>query len=357
MKKGRMLIVMLMLAAIFMVLAVSCGGQKAADTAAAEPKAEVIKWRLQSWAPAGDATYEAAQKFADIVNTASDGRLEITPYTAGSIIPAGKEFDSVMSGSVEAIHGPPGWTIGYVPAAVFFTQYPGGLTANQLEMWMNYEGTEIAKKIYKEFGVEYVGILTLSPAEVWCQSNRQIKSVADIKGLKIRLGTTALNAIFKKMGATPVFLPGGEIYESAQRGVIDALEYINPSLNWGMGFHEVTKYMYLDPSRAPCDTQCIYVNSDVYNKLPADLKEIVKLATDQIAREYYQSAIAKDAGAVAEFKKYGTIVEKVPQDVINLLYEKANEYFAEESKKDPVYADVYTKAMAWKKICEQFDVK
>lgn len=357
MKKRRTLIAALLLIAIFMVFAVSCGGSKTTEAAEAQKPAEMFKWRLQSWAPAGDATYEAAQKFAQIVNTASNGRLEITPYTAGSIIPAGKEFDSVMSGSVEAIHGPPGWTIGYVPAAVFFTQYPGGLTANQLEMWMNYEGTEIAKELYAKLGVEYVGILTLSPAEVWTQSNRQLKSAADIKGLKIRLGTTALNAIFSKMGATPVFLPGGEIYEAAQRGVIDALEYINPSLNWGMGFHEVTKYLYLDPSRAPVDTQCIYVNQEVYNKLPADLKEVVKLATDVIARDYYQSTLAKDAGAIEDYKKYGTIVEKVPQDIIKLLYEKANEYFTEESAKDPVYAATYKKAMAWKAVCEQFDVK
>lgn len=357
MKKRKLLIAAVLLTAVLMVLAVSCGGSKATEAAGAAPKGEVFKWRLQSWAPAGDATYEAAQKFAEIVATASGGRLEITPYTAGSIIPAGKEFDSVMSGSIEAIHGPPGWTIGYIPAAVFFTQYPGGLTANQLEMWMAYEGTGIAKELYRKLDVEYVGILTLSPAEVWTQSNRQLRSVNDIKGLKIRLGTTALNAIFQKMGATPVFLPGGEIYEAAQRGVIDALEYINPSLNWGMGFHEVTKYLYLDPSRAPCDTQCIYVNSKVWEKIPDDLKSIVKLATDVIARDYYQGTLAKDAGAVEDFKKYGTIVEKVPEDIVALLYEKSAEYFKEESAKDPVYADIYKKAMAWKKICEEFDVK
>ena len=363
MKRGRMVIVALLLIVLVIGFSVSCGGgSQAAESEGEEkmaeaPKKEVIKWRLQSWAPAGDRTYEAAERFAEIVETASDGRLVITPYTAGSIIPGGKEFDSVMSGSVEAIHGPPGWTIGYIPGAVFFTQYPGGLTSNQLEMWMKLEGREMAQDLYGELGVHYVGILTLSPAEVWAHSTVPIESVDDIKGLKIRLGTTALNAIFKKMGATPVFLPGGEIYESAKRGVIDAFEYINPSLNWDMGFHEVADYMYLSPSRAPCDTQCIYVNQDKWVSLSPDLQEIIEMATDQIAREYYTTTVDRDTEAVQKYRDAGVKVRTPPQEVVDLLNEKAVEYFTEESAKDESYKKIYESAMAWKEVCNQFDIK
>lgn len=360
MKRGRMVIVALVLSVLVIGMFASCGGSKAAEAEGAEaaaPAKEVIKWRLQSWAPAGDRTYEAAERFAELVKEASDGQLEISTYTAGSVIPGGKEFDSVMSGSVEAVHGPPGWTIGYIPGAVFFTQYPGGLTSNQLSMWMKLEGRAMAQDLYDELGVHYVGILTLSPAEVWAHSTKPIDSVADIQGLKIRLGTTALNAIFKKMGATPVFLPGGEIYESAKRGVIDAFEYINPSLNWDMGFHEVADYMYLSPSRAPCDTQCIYINGDKWNELPDNLKAIVNMATDQIAREYYTTTVDRDTEAVQKYIDAGTTVAPVPQDVIDLLNEKALEYFQEESAKDANYKKIYDSAMAWKKVCEQFDIK
>ena len=262
-----------------------------------------------------------------------------------------------MSGSVEAVHGPPGWTIGYVPAAVFFTQYPGGLTANQLDMWLQNEGTKMAQEVYSGFGVHYIGILTLSPAEVWAHSNKPLRSVADIRGLKIRLGTTALNAIFQKMGATPVFLPGGEIYEAAQRGVIDAFEYINPSLNWGMGFHEVTKYMYLDPSRGPCDTQVMFINKDVWEKLPADLQQIVTMATNVVSREYYTESVARDTEAIEKYEQYGTIIEKVPQDIVTLILEKAQEYYKEESAKDANYKRIFDSAMAWKEVSEQFDIK
>ena len=349
-----------LLALVLGGMLISCGGGAKADagsdSAAAAPK-QVIKWRLQSWAPAGDATYEAAEEFAKRVNLASDGQLVITPFTAGSIIPAGKEFDAVMSGSVEAVHGAPGWTIGYIPGSMFFTQYPGGLTANQMSMWMNYEGRDLAKKLYAELGVHYVNILTLSPSEVWAHTTKPLNSVADIKGLKIRLGTTALNAIFTKMGATPVFLPGGEIYESANRGVIDGFEYITPSLNWGMGFHEVADYMYLSPSRAPCDVQVVWVNQEEWDKLPAHLQEIVDAVSNDVARKYYTETVKRDADAVQKYIDYGTKVEKVPQDIIDLLNEKSEEYFKEESAKDETFKMIYEKHLAFKKICEQFDIK
>ncbi len=341
---------------LFAILLAGCGqATGTADDAEAAPR-QVYRWRLQSWAPAGDATYEAAQALAEKINRASDGQLVITTHTAGSIIPGGSEFDAVMDGSVEAVHGPPSWTIGYVPAAVFFTQYPGGLTANQMETWMNYEGLELAQDIYGRFGTHFVGILTLSPAEVWAHSNRRLTSVDDIRGLKFRLGSTALNEVFSRMGATPVFLPGGEIYEAAQRGVIDALEYITPSIDWGMGFHEVTRYSYLCPSRAPLDVQALWVNKDAWDELPPHLQEIVSLATHQASREYYARTLARDAEAMPLYEQAGQIVEAVPTDIVELMNEKALEYFTEESAKDPEYAEIYDRHRAWQAIAEQFSV-
>lgn len=355
-KQIRRAVVLCTLILMTITLTVSCGG--AADTAGNGDAAQqqVYRWRLQSWAPAGDATYEAAQALAEKIRIASNGQLLITTHTAGSIIPGGSEFDAVMDGSVEAVHGPPTWTIGYVPAAVFFTQYPGGLTANQMETWMNYEGNSIAQEIYDPFGVHFVGILTLSPAEVWAHSNRRLTSVDDIRGLKFRLGSTALNEVFSRMGATPVFLPGGEIYEAAQRGVIDALEYITPSINWGMGFHEVTDYMYLGPSRAPLDVQALYVNDEAWDELPPHLKEIVTLATHQASREYYAVTLARDAEAMPLYEDAGQVIEFVPDDIVELLNEKSIEYFSEESAKDPEYARIFQLHRDWQTMAESFNV-
>jgi len=318
---------------------------------------KVIKWRLQSMHAAGDYGFQAAKEFAKLVNEASGGRMNVTAFTAGAITPAGKEFEGAISGSVEAAHVSSGWAIGYVPAGVFYTSCVGGLTGNQMMMWLDYEGVKMAKELYEPVGLEFVGQLTVHPAEVWAHSTVPLNSVEDIKGLKIRCGTTALNSIFEKMGASPVFLPGGEIYESAQRGIIDAFEYITPSLNWGMGFQEVTDYMYLSPSRSPSDAQSLFVNKAKWDELPDDLKLIVELAAHKVSRKFFTDEVLMDSEAIEKFREYGTVVEKIPADIEALLYEKAIEYYKEQSAIDPNYERIYNATLQFAEKCKEFDIK
>ena len=318
---------------------------------------KVINWRLQSMCAAGDFGFQGADRFAKLVTEATGGRLKVKAFTAGAIIPAGKEFEGAISGSVEAAHVSAGWAIGYVPAGVFYTSCVGGLTGVQMMMWLDNEGVAMAKELYEPVGLEFIEQLTIHPAEVWAHSTVPLNSVEDIKGLKIRCGTTALNSIFEKMGAAPVFLPGGQIYESAQRGIIDAFEYITPSLNWGMGFQEVADYMYLSPSRSPSDAQSLFVNKAKWDELPDDLKLIVETVAHQVSRQFFTEELLMDSEAIEKFREYGTVVEKLPLDIEELLYEKANEYYQEESAKDPNYEKVYNSTLQFAEICKQFDIR
>lgn len=318
---------------------------------------KVINWRLQSMCAAGDFGFQGADRFAKLVTEATGGRLNVKAFTAGAITPAGKEFEGAISGSVEAAHVSAGWAIGYVPAGVFYTSCVGGLTGIQMMMWLDNEGVAMAKELYEPVGLEFIEQLTIHPAEVWAHSTVPLNSVEDIKGLKIRCGTTALNSIFEKMGAAPVFLPGGQIYESAQRGIIDAFEYITPSLNWGMGFHEVADYMYLSPSRSPSDAQSLFVNKAKWDELPDDLKRIVETVAHQVSRQFFTEELLMDSEAIEKFREYGTVVEKLPLDIEELLYEKANEYYQEESAKDPNYEEVYNSTLQFAEICRQFDIR
>ena len=318
---------------------------------------KVINWRVQSMCAAGDFGFQGADRFAKLVTEASGGRLQVKAFTAGAITPAGKEFEGMMAGSVEAAHVSPGWAIGYVPAGVFFTSCVGGLTGTQFMMWLDAEGVAIAKERYRPIGVEFIEQLSIHPTEVWAHSNKPLNSVADIKGLKIRMGTTALNSIFEKMDAAPVFLPGGEIYEAMQRGIIDAFEYITPSLNWGMGFQEVSKYMYLGVSRSPSDAQSLFVNKKKWDELPDDLKRIVEMAAHKVSRQFFTEELLMDSEAIEKFRDYGTIVENIPVEIEDLLYEKAYEYYQEESAKDPVYAEVYNSTVRFAEICKEAGVQ
>ncbi len=341
----------------FLITLVSAALMTGTNEGRAADNKKVIKWKLQSWAPAGDATYEAALKFAKLVKEASDGRLIVTPYNAGAIIPAGKEFDSVLSGSVEAIHGAPGWSLGYFPGAIFYNNTVGGLTANQQRMWLEYQGLELARKNYTKLGAYYVGPLTPHNAEVFAHSTKPLNSVEDLKGFKVRMGSAALNEIFARMGAAPVFMPGGEVYEAVQRGVIDGFEYVTPSVNWGMGFQEVTPYMYLSTSRAPTDAQALFVNQKAWDKLPVDLQAIVTTACFMVADQYYVEEIVRDAEALKKFEEYGTKILPVPDDIVALLYKTAETYYDEQAASDPAFKEIYDSVKKWQIISKQFNIQ
>jgi len=313
--------------------------------------------KLQSWAGENERTYLAAEEFSQIVKKATDGKLIIEVYPSGSQVPAKTEFEAVISGQIDMVQIPPGWTTDYLASADLFSNWVGGLTPNQLDMWMKIEGQEIARQLYDSLGVYFVGILTLSPPEVWAHSTKPLQSVDDLQGLSIRLGGGDTIEIFKKMGASPVLLPGGDIYAAAKEGKIEAFEYINPSANYQMKFYEVAKYMYLDPSRSPCDTQVVLVNNVVWDNLGESYQEIIRLANDHIAREFYSESVVLDQVAVDNFKKQGTIVNTLPDDIEKLLMEKAEEYFEEEAEKDDDFKLLYYKIREWKKICEQLDIK
>ncbi|TET68589.1 MAG: hypothetical protein E3J40_00955 [Dehalococcoidia bacterium] len=309
---------------------------------------------MQSFGAAGDRSYtDASIRVAEWITTASEGRLVVEPFASGAILPKGKELDGLIKGSVEAIHAPCGWHVSIFPAASFFCQSVGGLTGVQNMLWMLVGGgNELATRMYSELDLQFITNLTIHPAEVWAHSTVALNSMDDIKGLKIRLGTTELSSIFERLGATPVFLPGGEIYESCQRGVIDAFEYITPSLNWGMGFHEITDYLYLSPSRAPSDSQSLIINGDAWNELTPGLQMIVKNAAESVGPLFFAESVAMDAEALDWYTDYGTHVENLPKDIEDTLLTTAKEYYIEQAAKDPFYAEVYDSLQAFIEICE-----
>jgi len=319
---------------------------------------EVIKWRLQSTSAAGDVGFQGAVRFAELVNKASDGRLKIEPFSAGAIVPAGEEFAGVMAGSVELAQVPAVWGAGYIPEGLFFGGgWPDCPTADQIMLWMHYEGIKLAQELYEPIGLHCVGLLTVFPPEVWCHSKKPLKSIEDIKGLKIRLGTAPLNAIFKKMGATPVFLPGGEVYESMQRGVIDACELSTASVNWGLGLQEVADYMYLSSSRAPTDAYTLFVNKKKWDALSSDLQMIIEMAASMVSQEFLAARVNEESVAIEKFKEYGIKVEKLPEDIDELLREKAKEYIIQECAKNSNMEKIYKHLVQYKEKCNLLGLK
>jgi len=308
---------------------------------------------MQSWAAAGDRSYLQAERYANTITELSNGRLKVEAFPAGAIIPVRKEAEGLIKGSVEIAYLPDGWWDAFYMASYMFSQYVGGPTGVQLMFWDLYGGgRELSQKMVKDLPVVFVGPLTVHPAEVWCHSKKPLNTIADIKGLKIRVGASSLAEIYTVLGAAPVVLSGAEVYESAQRGVIDAFEYVTPSVNWGMGFNEVTDYVYLSPVRAPADRQSVWVTNDAWNQLTPDLQDLVIGTAERLVPRFFAETIVLDAEALDKFTDYGNQVLQVPKEIDEELMKVAAKWLDEKSAADPFFAEVLESQRAFKALCE-----
>jgi len=293
----------------------------------------------------------------DEINDMSGGRLVVELFPGGAIVPATKEFDGVLKGTIDAGIMAHGFNAAWFPQTSLFYQVVGGMRAVPYMMWFEVGGgDELVEKMWATLDVAYVGTPLFHPPEIWCHSSKPLRSLADLKGFKMRTAGEAA-AILTIMGASPVFLAPGEIYESAARGVIDGLEYGGLHVNWDFGFHEVCKYIYLSPSRAPSATSGFAVHKDTWAKLPPDLQEILKTACRRVALKGYAEELVLDYIAQDKYKAAGIELSPLPKDIEDEMYRVAEAYYDEQTAKDPLYAEIVKSQRDFIKICEFHDIR
>lgn len=156
--------------------------------------------------------------------------------------------------------------------------------------------------------------------------------------------------IITRMGGTTVFLPGGEIVQSMQTGVIDAFEYADPALDWDLGFQDVAKYVYYSATRAPSNPQCFFVQKSAWEELPDDLKQLVQDEMAKWAQEEHEYLTYKSIPATKNFIDYGCVVEHLPEDIELALLQEAKKFYDEKAVKEaPIYGEVLESMRAFRK--------
>lgn len=327
-------------------------------TTPSQPAEKVIKWQYQGHPPVSDYYHQAVVRIADNITRMSNGQLTVEPFAGGSIVPATEEFEGVNQGILNMGSACPMYALNKFPQAGLFDAVSGGMTALQMTLWHTRgNGDAMAAKMWeKGTNVKYVGNCGLLPPEIWCQSNKKIETPNDIKGFKIRCAGDG-GEILQSMGAAVVFFPGGEIYESMQRGVIDAFEYASPFLNWGMGFHEVAKYLYQSPSRAPTDIAHVWVNNKSWDALTPDLQLIVMNACKVVGIDYTAESFMKDDVAMVQYADYGTEILPIPDSVEAEFLKYALEFYGKKAEGDPLYKEILDDHWAFKAIMDRAGVK
>jgi TRAP-type mannitol/chloroaromatic compound transport system substrate-binding protein len=317
------------------------------------PTNEVFKWTAQIAPASASMWFQNWDRFTKRLAEASNGRIVITLNPGGAICPAAQEVFAVNDGVMPfAIIGAAHY-MGTVPTGAVLGGYMVGAGINPyaFSTWISEgDGAELLDRAFAEVAPN-VTLFGASAAvigpELWAHSTKQIRSMSDFKGLKIRvLGDGG--SIFNRMGASTISMPPGEIYEALQRGVIDAAENSGPAENLSYGYHEVAKYVYLSSSRGNLDCTLACVSNDEWAKVPADLKALVE---DELrAGKNYQIEhnITADIAALEQMKAKGAIVNPLPQDIEKEIVKAAATYYAEKRTADPFYDEVMTSLEDWR---------
>ncbi|MBV1932566.1 MAG: TRAP transporter substrate-binding protein DctP [Porticoccaceae bacterium] len=346
--------VILVICALFVV---ACGGEPGTTQASAEQQGDgdvvaqqKFEWKLvTTWPKNYPGLGTAPEYFAELVGRMSNGRLTVKVFGAGQLVPAMEVFDAVSQGTAEMGHGAAYYWKGKVPASVFFTSVPFGLNAQEMNGWLHYGGgLELWREVYEPFNlVPFAGGNSGVQMAGWF--NREINSLDDIKGLKMRIPGLG-GEVITRAGGESVTIPGGELYTALQTGVIDATEWVAPYNDMAFGFHQIAKYYYYPGWQETGSSLELVVNKQAWESLPDDLQAMVETAARAANQNMLDEYTARNnAALVSLVDEHGVQVRRLPDDVLIELHRISDEVLAELVAKDPQAKRVYESQKAFQK--------
>ena len=306
------------------------------------------RMRIQAAVPAASVYFELLKHFGERIDKMTGGRVKTEVLPDGAVVSAFEILDGVDKGVVEAGYAWTHYWSGKNPAAGLFSNpmAGAGVGLDQLShmAWLTQGGgNELYQKLFSDVlkvNVQAFMIQPMGPDPLgWFK--RPIKDTNDFKKLKYRAPPGITGEIFKEMGVSAVALPGGEIVPAAQRGTIDAAEWIGPADDLNLGLQTVWKYYYLQGLHQSTDVGDLYINKAFWNKLPADIQEIIRTAAMASIAETYTYNVYRNAQAVVKLRdQYKVQVLDTPKDFFPAFIKATNVVLDRFAAKDPYFKQV-----------------
>ncbi|WP_302173111.1 TRAP transporter substrate-binding protein [uncultured Hydrogenophaga sp.] len=324
-------------------------GVLAAGIAPAVHAQAAIRWRLTSSFPkALDTIHGAADVFAKKVGEMTGGRFQVTVHAPGELVPAFGVVDAVQAGTVEAGHTAPYYYFGKDDTFAIGTAIPFGLNSRQLTSWY-YEGNGL--KLFREFYNQY-NIVNFPGGNTGAQMGgwfrKEVKTVADLKGLKFRVGGFA-GKVLSRMGVVPQNIPGGEIYQALEKGTIDATEWIGPYDDEKLGFQKVAKNYYYPGFWEGGAQLDFYINKAAFNALSPENKAIVEMAASHAHTTMQAIYDARNPAALKRLVAGGAKVQAFPKAIMDAAFKESMALYDELSQSNPNWKKIYGDYAAFRK--------
>jgi TRAP-type mannitol/chloroaromatic compound transport system substrate-binding protein len=300
------------------------------------------KMDMVSWPPGGP-YLEEVKMFGKRVEKYSAGRIKVNVLAGGTVCPSTKEFDALETGAVKWAATCFNFNLGRVgKVGGLFGADPAGPNATELFSWWRHgEAHKLAEEMMKRAKTEVMvvgGPLHLTGAESFGWFKKPINSLQDFKGMKYRC-MGLYGEVAKKMGAAVVNLPGGEIYQAYERGVIDGFEYCTPGMDYAAGFHNL-KAVRMEPGMQSTTAMAsLMVRKDTWAKLPDEFKAIIEAASWGSIEDYGWMML-EDAKAVKKFEEMGVKAHFLPVDVQREIVNQIEKLYEELGAADPLFKKV-----------------
>jgi TRAP-type mannitol/chloroaromatic compound transport system substrate-binding protein len=289
----------------------------------------------------------AAEELSRKVQRASAGKLSFKFYEPGVLVPGSETVNAVAEGKVAAAWAGAGWFAKRDSAFNFFSSVPFGPGIGEYLAWM-YKGggLELAREMFHAQGVHNVPCGLIPPeASGWFR--KEIRSVKDLKGLKMRFFGLGAK-VMQKLGVETVQLPPGEILAALKSGKLNATEFSLPAMDKPLGFQKLAKYYYFPGWHQQATFFDLYVNLDIWETLPDRYRSIIELACSRVELDMIAEGEAMQGEAIEALKKEGVQVRRWAPAMLAAFDKAWNEVVSEESAANPNFKRIYDSYTAFR---------
>jgi TRAP-type mannitol/chloroaromatic compound transport system substrate-binding protein len=306
-----------------------------------------INWRLASSFPKSlDTIFGAAETFSKRVSALTGGKFNIRVFAGGEIVPALQVMDAVQAGTVEMGHSASYYYFGKDPTFAFDCAVPFGLNSRQQTAWFDQGGGRaLLREFFADYGiVNFLGGNTGTQMGGWFR--KEVKSVKDLNGLKMRIGGFA-GRVMQKLGLVPQQIAGGDIYPALEKGTIDAAEWVGPYDDEKLGFFKVAPFYYTPGWWEAGPQLSFYVGMKEWEKLPKEYQAAVEAASYEAHVVMQAEYDARNPAALARLLKNGVKLRSFNKEIMDACWKAANEVMDEEAAKNAKFKKIYE---PWKRF-------
>ena len=325
-------------------------GVLAAGIAPAVHAQATVRWRLASSFPKSlDTIFGSAEMFAKTVRALSGGKFEVSVHAAGELMPAFGVVDALQSSTIEMAQTAPYYFTGKNSIFAFGCAVPFGLTARQMDAWMDHgNGRKLMDAFYANYNIK-----SRSAGNTGTQMGgwyrKEIKTVADLKGLKFRMGGGLFGEAMQKLGVVPQNMPAGDVYQALEKGTLDATEFVGPYDDEKLGFNKVAPFYYYPGWWEGGAELEFFINTKAFAALTPEFQAIVDAATTVAARDMTAKYDAFNPIALKRLVAAKTQLKAFPKEIMDAGYKASMEVFAEHEAKSPEFKTIHQDMRAFQR--------